>query len=347
MSGVPATAAAQPPLLEVTGLVKHYPLHQGVIAKLRGRPAEAVRAVDGVDFAIARGETLALVGESGCGKSTTGRCLLYLHTPTRGTVAVNGETIDGSDEGALRRRRRQLQIVFQDPNSSLNPRMTIAQTLSEALAFHEIVPKRERASRVLELLETVGLSGQHRGRFPNELSGGQRQRVGIARALSVDPELIVADEPVSALDVSVQAQILRLMVELREQRGLSYLFISHDLGVVRHISDAVAVMYLGVIVEQAPTRRLFARPLHPYTQALLSAAPVANPRLRRNRILLPGDPPSPAHPPSGCRFRTRCLYAQEICAAEVPPLRVLEPGHRVACHFAGEIDPAVTARRID
>jgi oligopeptide/dipeptide ABC transporter ATP-binding protein len=340
---VASTQAA--PLLQVTGLVKHYPIGRGLVGRLAGRPEEAVRAVDGVDFTISRGETLALVGESGCGKSTTGRCVLFLHTPTRGTIAVNGEPIDPTDERALRRRRRQLQIIFQDPNSSLNPRMTVGQTLEEVLANHKLAPRRERASRAAELLETVGMTPAYRARFPNELSGGQRQRIGIARALAVDPELIVADEPVSALDVSVQAQILRLLVELRERRGLSYLFISHDLGVVRHISDAVAVMYLGVIVEQAPTARLFARPLHPYTQALLSAAPVANPRLRRIRVLLPGDPPSPIRPPSGCRFRTRCLYAQEICAAEVPPLRLLEPGHRVACHFAGEIDPAATARR--
>jgi oligopeptide/dipeptide ABC transporter ATP-binding protein len=273
--------------------------------------------------------------------------VLFLHTPTAGTVAVNGEPIDPADEAGLRRRRRQLQIVFQDPNSSLNPRMTIGQTLDEALAFHKIVPRQDRSARVNELLETVGLRAQFRGRYPNELSGGQRQRIGIARALAVDPELIVADEPVSALDVSVQAQILQLLIKLREQRGLSYLFISHDLGVVRHISDAVAVMYLGVIVEQAPTRQLFARPLHPYTQALLSAAPIANPRLRRNRILLPGDPPSPVHPPSGCRFRTRCLYAQEICAEQVPALRELEPGHRVACHFAGEVGVVIRASAAD
>jgi oligopeptide/dipeptide ABC transporter ATP-binding protein len=215
--------------------------------------------------------------------------------------------------------------------------MTVGQTLEEALMVHKIAPRGERAAAANELLETVGLSARHRGRFPNELSGGQRQRIGIARALAVNPSLIVADEPVSALDVSVQAQILQLLTRLREERGLSYLFISHDLGVVRHISDQVAVMYLGVIVEQAPTRALFANPLHPYTQALLSAAPIANPRLRRQRILLAGDPPSPIDPPSGCRFRTRCPYAQPICAAEVPALRELAPGHRAACHFAGEV----------
>jgi oligopeptide/dipeptide ABC transporter ATP-binding protein len=269
--------------------------------------------------------------------------VLFLQRPTAGEVRFAGEAIDPDDDDALRKRRRQMQIVFQDPNSSLNPRMTIGQMLDEALAFHKVAPRSGRAGVVTELLETVGLSTQHRGRYPNELSGGQRQRIGIARALAVNPSLIVADEPVSALDVSVQAQILQLLTKLREERGLSYLFISHDLGVVRHISDEVAVMYLGVIVERAPAGQLFERPLHPYTQALLSAAPIANPRLRRKRLILPGDPPSPINPPSGCRFRTRCQYAQEICKAEQPPLREIEPGHLAACHFAGEV--GVTAVR--
>ena len=238
----------------------------------------------------------------------------------------------------MRERRKHLQIVFQDPNSSLNPRMTIGQALGEALIFHKMVEPRHRAGAVAELLETVGLSARQAGRYPNELSGGQRQRVGIARALAVNPELVVADEPVSALDVSVQAQILQLLERLRDERGLAYLFISHDLGVVRHISDDVAVMYLGVIVERAPTAALYTRPLHPYTRALLAAAPVANPRLRRTRVPLQGDPPSPLAPPSGCRFRTRCPFAAERCAVEVPPPRELEPGHVVACHFAEDIE---------
>jgi oligopeptide/dipeptide ABC transporter ATP-binding protein len=323
-----------PPLLEVRDLVKHYPVSRTLIDAARRAPHLKVRAVDGVTFSIARGRTLGLVGDSGCGKTTTGRCVLYLQQPTAGEVLVSGERIDPHDDAAMRHRRRQLQIVFQDPNSSLNPRMTIGQTLGEALTFHKMVDHRDRGAAVTELLETVGLSGAHAGRYPNELSGGQRQRVGIARALAVNPELVVADEPVSALDVSVQAQILQLLERLRDQRGLAYLFISHDLGVVRHISDEVAVMYLGVIVERAPTATLFAQPLHPYTQALLASAPVANPRLRRGRAPIPGDPPSPIAPPSGCRFRTRCPFAAERCAVEVPSLRQLEPDHWVACHFA-------------
>ena len=332
------------PLLDVRDLVKHYPIGQGPVAKLRRQPARAVRAVDGVSFRIARGQTLALVGESGCGKTTTGRCVLFLQTPTSGDVYVAGERIDPADAAGLRQRRRQLQIVFQDPNSSLNPRMTVGQTLAEALAFHGIGARNERGRAVAELLETVGLSGRHSGRYPNELSGGQRQRIGIARALAVNPDLIVADEPVSALDVSVQAQILALLTRLREERGLAYLFISHDLGVVRHIADEVAVMYLGLIVEQAPTARLFTQPHHPYTQALLAAAPIPDPRLRRQRIILPGDPPSPIFPPSGCRFRTRCRHATDRCAEEVPALRVIAPGHLAACHYAetlgGRVDLA-------
>jgi peptide/nickel transport system ATP-binding protein/oligopeptide transport system ATP-binding protein len=305
--------------------------------RIQRRPAQVIRAVDGVDLTIREGETLALVGESGCGKSTTGRCILYLQDPTAGTVKFRGQTIDPTNPTEMRERRKQLQIVFQDPNSSLNPRMSVGQTLEEALAFHKIVPKSERSNRVRELLETVGLNDQFRNRYANELSGGQRQRIGIARALAVDPEIIVADEAVSALDVSVQAQILQLLAKLREQKGLAYLFISHQLGVVRSISDAVAVMYLGKIVEQAPTEQIFRNPLHPYTQALMAAAPIPNPRARRERIILTGDPPSAVNPPSGCRFRTRCRYATDRCAAEVPELREIEPAHLVACHYAGNL----------
>lgn len=336
------TAASPPALLEVRNLVKHYPVGRSFGDVLRGRPGAAVRAVDGVSFQVKRGETLALVGESGCGKTTTGRCVLFLQQPTSGDVLFDGAAIDPRNATMLQERRKQLQIVFQDPNSSLNPRMTIGQTLGEALVFHDMVPSRERNAAVAELLETVGLASRHAGRYPNELSGGQRQRVGIARALAVNPELIVADEPVSALDVSVQAQILQLLQRLRDERGLSYLFISHDLGVVRHISDNVAVMYLGVIVEQASTPDLFTNPRHPYTQALLAAAPVANPKLRRTRAPLQGDPPSPISPPSGCRFRTRCPYAADRCAAEVPTLRELTPGHLVACHYAEDLSAART-----
>jgi oligopeptide transport system ATP-binding protein len=334
------TSTPQPPLLEVRNLVKHFPIGRSAADILRGRPGTAVRAVDGVSFQVQRGETLALVGESGCGKTTTGRCVLFLQQPTSGEVSFAGETIDPRDAATLRERRKQMQIVFQDPNSSLNPRMTIGQTLGEVLVFHDIVPSRERNRAVAELLETVGLAARHSGRYPNELSGGQRQRVGIARALAVNPELIVADEPVSALDVSVQAQILQLLRRLRDERGLSYLFISHDLGVVRHISDNVAVMYLGLIVEQASTAELFMNPRHPYTQALLESAPVANPKLRRTRAPLQGDPPSPISPPSGCRFRTRCHYATELCAAQTPKLRELGPGHLVACHYAEDLSKA-------
>jgi oligopeptide/dipeptide ABC transporter ATP-binding protein len=325
------------PLLQVQGLVKHFPLRGGLIDRLQRRPAQVIRAVDGVDLTIREGETLALVGESGCGKSTTGRCILYLQDPTAGTVSFRGQQVDPTNSAEMRERRKQLQIVFQDPNSSLNPRMTVGQTLEEALAFHKIVPKAERSNRVRELLVTVGLDEQFRGRYANELSGGQRQRIGIARALAVDPEIIIADEAVSALDVSVQAQILQLLARLREEKGLAYLFISHQLGVVRSIADTVAVMYLGKIVEQAPTESLFRDPLHPYTQALLDAAPIPNPRARRERIILTGDPPSAVNPPSGCRFRTRCRYATERCAAEVPELREIAPAHLAACHYAGDL----------
>ena len=327
------------PLLDVRHLVKHFPVRRSIGDAIGRRPHLAVRAVDGVSFTVAKGRTLALVGESGCGKTTTGRCVLFLQEPTAGDIIVDGQRVDPRDEAAMRLRRKQLQIVFQDPNSSLNPRMTVGQTLGEALTFHKMVETGGRNRAVGDLLETVGLSSRHAGRYPNELSGGQRQRVGIARALAVNPQLVVLDEPVSALDVSVQAQVLQLLERLRNERSLSYLFISHDLGVVRHISNDVAVMYLGVIVERAPTAALYEQPLHPYTRGLLSAAPVANPRLRRERPPILGDPPSPLAPPSGCRFRTRCSFATERCALETPPLRELEPGHWVACHYAENFRP--------
>lgn len=326
------------PLLEVTNLTKHYPLRRSLVDTLRRRSPATVKAVDGVSFSVQRGRTLALVGESGCGKTTTGRCVLFLQTPTSGEIRYEGELASPADHRQMQQRRKQFQIVFQDPNSSLNPRMTVGQTLSEVLAFHKIVSTRERPAKIKDLLETVGLGGHYAGRYPNELSGGQRQRVGIARALAVGPELIVADEPVSALDVSVQAQILQVLERLRDEHGLSYLFISHDLGVVRHISDEVAVMYLGHIVERAPTAALYDQPLHPYTRALLAAAPRANPRLKRVMAPLQGEPPSPISPPRGCRFHTRCPFVHPRCSDEPPALRQLAPGHWVACHFAENLD---------
>jgi oligopeptide/dipeptide ABC transporter ATP-binding protein len=320
-------------LLEVRDLVKHFAAGGGVLAGSASR----VRAVDGVSFTIRRGETLGLVGESGCGKTTTGRCILQLERPTSGSIVFEGLDLVALDEEALRPVRRRMQVIFQDPYSSLNPRMTIGEILAEPLKVHELIAdKKARAERVRELLVQVGLLPQHAGRYPHQLSGGQRQRVGIARALAMEPSLIVCDEPVSALDVSIQAQIINLLEDLQSRLGLTYLFIAHDLSVVRHISDRVAVMYLGRMVEIADRTTLYEGPLHPYTRALLSAVPIPDPRLeaRRERTVLRGEVPSALKPPPGCVFHPRCPIAEARCTAEVPNLRELKSGHWGACHLA-------------
>ncbi|MEP6920573.1 MAG: dipeptide ABC transporter ATP-binding protein [bacterium] len=309
-------------LVEVRGLVKHFPVEGS---------DDVVRAVDGVTFEIMRGETLGLVGESGCGKSTVGRCLLRLIEPTAGKVTFDGRDVLSLGKSELRALRREMQIVFQDPYASLNPRMKVGDIVGEPLVIHKIGSKNERSDRVAELLRRVGLDPDYRKRYPHEFSGGQRQRIGVARTLALNPKLIVADEPVSALDVSVQAQVVNLLQDLQEEFGLTYLFISHGLAVVEHISTRVAVMYLGRIVEIAEAAELYLGPLHPYTQALLSAIPVPDPKRGRERIVLQGDVPTPINPPSGCRFRTRCPMALEECARVDPELREVAPGHEVAC----------------
>jgi oligopeptide transport system ATP-binding protein len=315
------------PLLSVRELSKQFPIRGGLF----GRQVEAVHAVDGVSFDIEAGETLGLVGESGCGKSTTGRCIMRLIEPSAGEIWFEGSDVTRTEGETLRRMRRDMQIIFQDPFASLNPRHTVGGIIGEALVIHRLAKTgREREDKVAHLLETVGLRPDHMRRFPHEFSGGQRQRIGIARALAVEPKLIICDEPVSALDVSVQAQVVNLLEDLSERLGLAYLFIAHDLSVVEHISDRVAVMYLGRVVEIAPKRDLFAQPLHPYTRALLAAAPQPIPGALPPTPL-PGEPPSPVDPPSGCRFHTRCPLAIVECHAIDPALRTLAPGHAVAC----------------
>ncbi|KAB8180716.1 ABC transporter ATP-binding protein [Microbispora catharanthi] len=331
-------------ILEVRDLVKHFPLTQGIVVK---RQIGAIKAVDGVSFDLHRGETLGIVGESGCGKSTLAKLLMALERPTSGSVRIHGRDIATARGGELKRMRRNIQMVMQDPYTSLNPRMTVGDIVGEPFEIHtDVVPKGGRRRRVQELLEVVGLNPDHINRYPHQFSGGQRQRIGIARGLALQPEIIICDEPVSALDVSIQAQVMNLLERLQNEFNLAYIFIAHDLSVVRHISDRVAVMYLGKIVELGRDAEIYESPTHPYTQALLSAVPVPDPEGRetRQRIILQGDPPSPANPPSGCHFRTRCWKAQDICAEQTPALEA-RPGsdHPSACHFA-EVRDVVNAQ---
>jgi oligopeptide transport system ATP-binding protein len=319
------------PLLKVENLVKHFPIKGGIL----GRTVDKVHAVDGVSFELTAGETLGVVGESGCGKSTTGRCILRLIEPTSGKVSFEGQDVTAMDKHALRGMARHMQIIFQDPYASLNPRMTVAAIIGEALTIHQLTKTpAEYRDRIVDLLETVGLRADHMQRYPHEFSGGQRQRVGIARALAVSPKLIVCDEAVSALDVSIQAQVINLLEDLQAKFNLTYMFIAHDLSVVEHISRRVAVMYLGRIVEIAPANALYTNPRHPYTEALLSAVPIPDPKVKRKRIMLQGDVPSPIRPPPGCHFHTRCPIAQKgLCDVQSPVLKGVGEGHQVACHL--------------
>lgn len=316
-------------LLKVENLKKYFPIRTGMFARHSGD----VRAVDDISFEVYEGETLGIVGESGCGKSTTGRVIMRLHEPTDGKVTFEGVELTGLSAEEMRKTRREIQMVFQDPYASLNPRHTVEKILMEPLIVHGIGTAAEQKKKVIEYLEIVGLSSYHAKRYPHQFSGGQRQRIGIARALMTNPKLIIADEPVSALDVSIQAQVLNLMQKLQEDLNLTYIFIAHDLGVVRHISNRVGVMYLGRMVELAPSENLYAEPLHPYTQALLSAVPIPDPVYEREQILLTGDIPSPSSPPTGCTFHTRCPLAMDMCKKQVPQFKEVKPGHSVACHL--------------
>jgi oligopeptide/dipeptide ABC transporter ATP-binding protein len=325
----PATAIANTPVLEVEGLKKHFPIKKGIISRTVGH----VYAVDGVSFSINEGETLGLVGESGCGKSTVGRTVLRLLEPTAGKIKLGGTDVTKLGKDDMRPFRREMQIIFQDPYSSLNPRMSAGDIVGESLEIHDIAKGAEKEERVAALFDRVGLRQSQMKAFPHEFSGGQRQRIGIARALALNPKLIIGDEPVSALDVSIQAQVINLLMDLQDEFKLSYLFIAHDLAVVEHISDRIAVMYLGKIVEYTDKRTLFTSPKHPYTEALLSAVPIPNPRIKREKKILQGDVPSPINPPPGCHFHTRCPYAEERCRVEEPPLKEIAPGHVVSCHL--------------
>ncbi len=329
MPPVPEAPVLEAPVLGVRDLKKHFPVRKGLLRRIVGQ----VYAVDGISFAIAEGETLGLVGESGCGKTTAGRAVLRLTEPTSGVIEVNGHDITKLSKAEMRPYRRQMQIVFQDPFSSLNPRMVAGDIVGEPLSVHGVAQGKDLQERVAALFQRVGLRPAQMANFPHQFSGGQRQRIGIARALALGPKLIVADEPVSALDVSIQAQVINLLTDLQRERRLSYLFISHNLAVVEYISHRIAVMYLGRIVEYADTKSIFTRGQHPYTEALLSAVPVPDPAIKRTKLVLQGDVPSPMKPPSGCHFHTRCPYAVARCKVESPPLREIAPGHHVSCHL--------------